>query len=222
MPERQTSGGTGVGGSLQSAVPVVLFVAVNRIGGLRWAVVVATLWSVWMVIDRRRRGVPLGVFMPVVTAAVIIRGAIGAITENETLYFGLGIATKFAVALVLALSVAIGRPLARVAAPYVLELTADVAAHRIFRSTMSIITSIGALYYLLSATFDVWLFRRSTVDGYVIIRFLANWPLSVAALAAVAGVASRLKRIPGVDSVTALVEARMARAQHHTPLPPQP
>lgn len=197
--------------SLQSAVPVLLFVAVNRFAGLRWAVVVATIWSLKLVADRRRRGLPLGVFMPIVTGAVLLRGAIGAITGSETLYFGLGIATKYLVAAVLIASAVIRRPLAARAAPFLLDLEPHMVSHRTFRPTMALVTVVAGLYYTLSATLDIWLFRRSSVEGFVVLRFLANWPLSAAALLAIVAIAHvRLTKIPGVISLTALAEARMA------------
>lgn len=200
------------GVSLQSVVPVLLFLGVNRIAGLRWAVVVATIWSVKLLVDRRRRGISLGVFMPIVTAAILIRGAIGAITGSETLYFGLGIASKYVVAAVLIGSIAIRKPLARYGAPYVLALTDDMMAHPRFHRAAVAVTAIAALYYLTSATVDVWLFRRNDVEGFVIWRFLANWPLTAIAFVAIATIAQRhLGKIPGFTSVQAMAEERMSQ-----------
>jgi len=191
-------------------MPVLLFLAVNRLAGLRWAVVAATVWSIKVIVDRRRKQLPLGRFMPIVTAAVLIRGAIGAITGSETVYFGLGIATKYVVAAVLVGSAVIGAPLATKAAPYVMEIPKNMAQHHLFASTMAIVTLIGGLYYLLSASFDIWLFRRSSVEGFVLVRFLANWPLSSAAIIAIMATTQlRLQRIPDVPPVKALVEQRL-------------
>lgn len=199
-----------VGNSWQSAAPVLLFIAVNRLAGLRPAVVAATLWSVKVIVDRRRQGIPLGRFMPLITAAVILRGAAGAITDSEAVYFGIGIATRYVVAIALIGSVLVRRPLAALAAPHAMVMPQGMTQHRLFRSTMAIVTLIAGAYYIASATFDLWLFRRSSVEGFVIWRFLANWPLSAAAIvAALAVLQLRLTRIPGVSSVTALVEARM-------------
>ena len=197
------------GFSLQSAAPVVIFLAVNRFAGLRWAVVAATLWSIKIVVDRRRKGLPLGRFMPIVTAAVLIRGAIGVITDSETVYFGLGIASKYVAAAVLVGSVLLGKPLAAKAAPYLMDMPHGMSTHRVFLSTMKIITLIAGLYYCISATFDIWLFRRSSVEGFVLIRFLANWPLSAAAIVAIVITVQRMQQIPGVDSIPTLVERRL-------------
>lgn len=196
--------------STQSAMPIIIFLVTNRLVGLRWAVVAATVWSIKVLIDRRRQGLPLGRFMPAVTAAVLLRGAIGAATGSETVYFGLGIATKYAASAILIGSVLIGRPLAAVGAPYLLAVPAKFTGLPLYRSTMSIITMIGALYYAVSASFDVWLFRRSSVEGYVVVRFLANWPLGVVAILAIAAIAQRrLGRIPGLAPLSSLMERRL-------------
>lgn len=197
-------------GSLEPLVPVVLFLVVNRLAGLRWAVAAATIWSLKLVIDRRRRGVPLGVVMPVITIAVIARGVIGIITDSEDVYFGLGIASKFAIALVLFGSIAVRRPLAALGAPYVIDTTPDMVAHPAWLPTMGWITAIGGLYYSVSGAVDTWLLSSRSIEGFVLLRFLANWPLSIAAMIGAFAVAERgLRRIPGIDSVTDLVESRL-------------
>ncbi len=199
--------------SAQSFVPVLVFLAVNRLAGLRWAVVAATVWSLKVLIDRRRSGIPLGRFIPALTAAVLLRGAIGAITGSETVYFGLGIATKYLGAAVLLGSVVIKRPLATLAAPYVLDMPARLAENPRFRSTMAIITAISGVYYALSATFDIWLFRRSSVEGFVVVRFLANWPLGVVAIVAILAVAQRgMAGIPEVAPLATMIEQRFGES----------
>ncbi|MGZ0178455.1 MAG: DUF3159 domain-containing protein, partial [Acidimicrobiales bacterium] len=193
--------------SMHAVIPVLVFLAANRIAGLRWAVLATTIGSLGVAVDRRRKGQPLGRLMPIVTAAVIVRGAIGIATGSETVYFGLGIATKYLMAAVLLGSATIGVPLAERAAPLVMRIPQEMAEHRLFRSTMAIITSIAGLYYVVSASFDIWLFRRSSVEGFVLLRFFANWPLTAVTLLAILVVLqSRLQKIPGVPPVATLVE----------------
>lgn len=211
--DNRAGAGAPAGFSFQSIAPVLLFLAVNRVAGLRWAVAAATLGSIALVLDRRRKGLPIGRFMPLVTGAVIIRGVIGVITGSETVYFGLGIATKYLGALILVGSVVVGAPLAKRALPYVLDVPLEMAAHRIFHTTMGIVTTIAGVYYAISASFDIWLFRRSSVEGFVLVRFVANWPLSSAALIAILAVMQvRLQKIPGVPPFTTLIEERLAAA----------
>ena len=196
--------------SFDAVVPVVLFLVVNRLGGLRWAVAAATVWSLKVVVDRRRRGQTLGVVMPIITVAIIGRGVVGIITDSETVYFGLGIAAKFAAAAALIGSSAIGRPLAAAGAPYVLAVDEAMTRHPLWRSTMSMITVIAGLYYALSGAIDVVLLQRNSIEGFVLLRFLANWPLSLIAISAAFFLAQRrLPGIPGITSVAALMEQRL-------------
>jgi hypothetical protein len=74
---------------------------------------------------------------------------------------------------------------------------------------MAIITAIAGLYYVTSASFDIWLFRRNSVEGFVLLRFFANWPLSAVTLLAILIVLQvRLQKIPGIPPVATLVEER--------------
>lgn len=207
--------------SPQSLMPVVIFLVVNRLVGLRWAVVAATIWSVKVLVDRRRRKLPLGRFVPIVTVAVLLRGAIGAVTGSETVYFGLGIATKYAAAVVLAGSILVRRPLAALAAPYLIAIPPGLPDNRIYRSTMSIATGIAALYYVVSASLDVWLYRRSSVEGYVVLRFLANWPLGLIAMSALfITLQRRLRQIPGLAPLNTLMEERFESLRPYSSAPP--
>lgn len=194
----------------QLFAPIAVFLVANRLAGLRWAVIIATLWSVGTVVDRRRKGLPLGSFFPVITAALLLRGAIGAITGSEAVYFGLGIAAKFVGAAVLACSVLVRRPLAGLAAPHVLAVSAETERHHAFRAAMRDATLVGALYYLVSASFDVWLFQRSDVEGFVVVRLLANWPFGLLMLAAAFTIVNtRLKSIEGLEALPVLLEKRL-------------
>jgi len=140
------------------------------------------------------------------------------ITGSETVYFGLGIATKYLVAAVLLGSVAAGAPLAKRVLPLLMRVPQEMAAHQVFHTTMGIVTVIAGLYYTVSASFDIWLFRRSSVEGFVLVRFLANWPLSAAALVGImAALQIRLQKIPGVPPFALLIEERLNGA----PLDPE-
>lgn len=211
--------------SFQSAAPALVFLALNQFAGLRWAVVAATVTSFKVLVDRRRSGAPLGRFMPLLTVAIVGRGILGAATGSETLYFGLGIGAKFAAAAVLLGSVVAGRPLAAYAARRLLVLPEGADRHRSFRSTMAIVTTIAGVYYATSAAFDVWLFGRSSVQSFVLVRLVANWPFGLVAVGTIALVARRgLRRVPGLAPLETLIEQRFgtgAGAASDTGPPPQ-
>ena len=149
--------------------------------------------------------------MPIVTVAVLARGAIGAITGSEEVYFGLGIAAKYLVGAVLIGSVVLRRPLAARGALHVLKVTLNDQNHLEYNKTMRDITLIAGTYYVLSASLDVWLFQRSSIEGFVLLRFLASWPLTAIALLAAVGLANaRFNRIPGLAPLSELIDDRFS------------
>ncbi len=206
--------------SLEPIAPILLFLVLNRLGGLRLAVAGATLWAIKLGVDRRRRGQPLGRFVPILTAALIARGVAGIITDSENVYFGLGIAGKFAGGALLLGSAMIGKPLAALGAPMLLAATDEMQRHPIWRSTMAWITAIGGLYYVASASLDIVLLQRNDIESFVLLRFVANWPLSLAAILLALFVAHlRLPLVPGVTSALELIETRL---EELGALPPAP
>ena len=71
---------------------------------------------------------------------------------------------------------------------------------------MAGVTVIGSVYYVVSGAFDIWLFRRSSVEGYVIVRFVVNWPLSVTAgIVALVLMRRRLRAVPGLGALKELL-----------------
>lgn len=196
--------------SLEGVIPVIAFMVVNSIAGLGWAIAVATVLSAWSAINRRRQGLPIGRFLPIVMLYIIGRGAIGIITDNEAVYFGIGIATKFGIAAALAISVAISKPVVGYLAPYVMGFDEQTQQHRSYRSAMAHITLVGAVYYLVSASFDIWLFNNASTNQYVLVRFIVNWVVTTGAIVGSAIYLNRrLQEIPGMPSLMTVVEDRI-------------
>ena len=57
--------GSQKGRALDSVIPIALFLVLNRIWGLGAGVAGATLWSIKVAVDRRRRGESVGRFLPI-------------------------------------------------------------------------------------------------------------------------------------------------------------
>jgi len=196
--------------SLEGVLPVVAFMVLNSVAGLGWAIGGATVVSLWSAISRRRRGVPIGRFLPIIMVIIIGRGAIGIITDSEAVYFGMGIASKFAIAAALAISVVIGKAVVGYLAPYVLGFDDATQQHNSYRSAMAHITIVGAIYYLISASFDIWLFNNASTNQYVLVRFIVNWGFTTAAVVGSAVYLNRrLQEIPGMPSLMTVVEDRI-------------
>lgn len=197
-----------------SLAPVGVFLATNRVAGLRWAVAATTACSLATIVYRRRRNQPLGRLFPLITAAIVARGAIGIATGSDAVYFGLGIAGKFAVAAILVGTALNNRPLGRQAIAEAFELPTAVRTSPHYAAALRSASVVAGAYYTLSACFDVWLFRRSSVNEYVAVRFIASWPLAIIALSlALWRIQTHLTRIRGVESLASLIDPPRERSK---------
>jgi intracellular septation protein A len=195
---------------IESVGAVVVFIVVNKLLGLPWAIGAVTLWSLRAIYLRWRRGTPIGKFLPIVTSVIVVRGVIGIVADSEDVYFGLGIAGKVALGLALVGSVLIGRNLVEYGAPMLIAFDGATREHPIYRKAMRTVGYVAGSYYLASAAFDVWLYQNSSVNGYVLIRFLVNWPATMVTLVGCAAhLSRRLTAIPGFPGLGVLMERRM-------------
>jgi hypothetical protein len=202
-----TAGGLAGASLMDSVMPVVLFVGLYRLLGLPYAIVGATAWSVKTAVMRRRRGLKVGWLVPVVVGALVVRGIIGIVTDSEAVYVGTGIAGKFLIAAALVGSVVIGRSAAGQLAPALFPFPRSVQRHELFRSTMAHITLGAAVYYVISGLIDIWIYNRSSIEGYFVIRLLVGWPLgAIGILLAFFHTNRRLNRIPGFVGMQSLLE----------------
>lgn len=196
--------------SINSLLPVIAFVALNSLWGLSWAIVGTTVASLYAMWHRRRRGLGVGVFVPLVAVILVARAVIGIVTDSEDVYFGTGIAVKFLMAAGIVGSVLIRRDVVATLAPFVVPLPRSTLAHPIYRSTTSVLSLVWATYLALSGAFDIWLLSESSANGFVIIRFLVSWPVSTGATAiAMVWANRRLNQIPGFPGLVTLLEHQM-------------
>ena len=202
--------------NLNALLPVVAFVGLNSYKGLGWAIAGTTVASLFAMWRRWKTGQGIGKFIPILAASLIIRGAIGIITDSKDVYFGTGIALKVMVAMALVGSVMVGKNALARLAPYGLPLTRSTTEHPIYISTTARLTLGWAGFLLITSLFDMWLLSQSSANGFVIIRFLVSWPISTASLGVAMFWASRqLAQIPGFPGMLALLEQQAAATKEH-------
>lgn len=203
------------GSAWESLVLVGLFVGAERLGdrvqgdgeGLKWAIVAATLWGIYTMVRRWQRGLPIGRFLPIILAFLVVRGSLGVIFDSEDVYFGIGIGTKVLVGLVFIGSVVVRRPLVAVLVPYVFPFDAQTRAHPTYYSTMVHLTLLVAAYELLTSAWDVWLLDNASASGYVVIRSGVGMVTGMAAfIGAFVYAKRRLDTIPGFEGMMPMLE----------------
>ena len=164
----------------ESIMPIVLFIVFNRMLGLAQAIVAATVWSVAISIRRYRNGHPIGKFIPIVTAGIVIRGVIGIITDSEAVYFGIGIGTKASVGIGLISAALLSRGYLTKQVKKFIYSNKFSTDHPAFQLGVNRVACILGVALLVSSGFDIWLYNNASVDGYLIIRFFVNWVYTTA------------------------------------------
>ena len=186
---------------------VVAFVVLFRFWGLGPAIGGITVVSVLSGVLRVRAGVGVGKLLPLVTVCVIARGVVGIITDNDDIYFGIGIGYKFAIAGALVLSAPLKLNPAVDLVARTLGLSAAMRDRHEYRSAVDRIIVVFGVLLGLTAGFDIWFLGVTDPDEYVLFRYLINWPLYVAFTAlSLTFLSRRLGRIPGFPGIMNLLE----------------
>ena len=190
-----------------SLLPILLFIVLNRFFGLAWGVIGATLGGIKAVVGRYRRGEMIGRYLPGLIAYLVVRGLIGVITDSEAVYFGIGIGTKALIGVALIATVFSKRSFVERFMHYVIPFDHAVRGHEIYRRATSRLTVIAGVWQFITSAWDIWLFRQTSVDGYLIIRTLVGWPAAtVAILGSLFYLNRAMRDIPGFTSVFETLE----------------
>ena len=194
-------------GALDSVGSVAAFLVGNRLGGLGLAIALVTAWSLVAVVRRYRNGIAIGKLLPITTGYLLVRGIIGVATGSKAVYFGTSIATKAGIGLVLLGSVVVGRALITRYAPMVIPFPAHVVTHPVYRRTARNLTLLAGVYEIGSAAWDVWLYNRTSTDGFVLIRLGVSYVSGfVVIFGGIVYADLQLKKIPGFDGLLAVME----------------
>ena len=199
--------GFGASGAIDSVGSVVAFIVGNKLGGLGLAIAFVTVWSLVAVIRRYNNGIGIGKLLPITTAYLVARGIVGLVTGSKAVYFGTSIATKAAIGVVLIVSALVGRPLLARFVPLVVPFPAFVLEHVRYRRTMRNLTLLAGVYEIGTAVWDVWLYNRTSTDGFVLIRLGVSWVSGfVVIFGAIVYADVSLRKIPGFHGLLAMME----------------
>ncbi|MBT7471467.1 MAG: hypothetical protein HN638_05640, partial [Actinobacteria bacterium] len=131
----------------------------------------------------------------------------GIITDSEAVYFGIGIGTKALIGAALIVTALAGNPFIErflhQAIPFEQPTRDHPAYHR-----MAVRLTVGiGLWQFVTSAWDIWLFRQTSVDGYLLIRTLVGWPAAMIVTLVAFFYANRaLKVVPGFTSIFDLLE----------------
>ncbi|MBT3246361.1 MAG: DUF3159 domain-containing protein [Actinobacteria bacterium] len=165
--------------TLDSIMPIVAFILLNRFASLGWAVLGATAWSIKAAVSRRHRGEDVGRYLPTLVVYLVARGVIGIVTDSEAVYFGIGIGTKALIGAALIGTVVAGRPFLGRVLHLAIPLDAETMAHPVYLRVVGRLTVALGVYQFLTSAWDIWLFNQTSVDGYLLIRAVVGWPVGM-------------------------------------------
>ncbi|MCY4279945.1 MAG: hypothetical protein OXC59_04440 [Acidimicrobiaceae bacterium] len=204
-------------------MPVVLFLVffnfeslrVAGLNNIEIAIIAASAWSVKAAYSRRRRGLPIGAWLPVITAYLLLRAGISIAVERdlvdfgvstEAVYFGIGIGTKMLVGLAAAATVIAGRPAMMWAARRFMRLPGEVYDDPDFVTTMRNVTWVVTFYEVGSAVWDFWLYNNASVNWFLVTRQGVNFFAAfLVILATLLYVDRRFSRIEGCPTLPELI-----------------
>jgi hypothetical protein len=194
-------------------MPVVLFLVFYNLVGTEWAVITATAWSVKAAYSRKRRGLPIGSWLPVITGYLIVRASITIAVERElvdfgvsaeAVYFGIGFATKMLVGVAIAVTILMGRPLLAWLVPKVVSLDQAVISDPRYLKTMATASWFAAGYEVISSIWDIWLFNNSGVSVFLVTRQVVNFAVAFVIISV--GLMYIDRRLEPIEAYPGLVE----------------
>ena len=208
--------------NLDQFMPVVLFLVFYNLVNTEVAVIAATAWSVKAAYSRRRRGLPIGTWLPVITGYLLARAAVSIAVErdlvdfgvsSEAVYFGIGIGTKMLVGVAAAVTILVGRPFVVWAAHRFLQLPEELKHHPDFLSTLRNVTWVVTVYEVGSAVWDFWLYNNAGVSLFLVTRQVVNFVAAFLLIfATLLYVDRRFSKIDGCPSLVDLVSRATGRA----------
>jgi len=203
------------GSSTEGLLPIIGFVIGDQLGsrafgdlwGDRLAISLMTLAAGWAVIQRQRRGVAIGWWIPSIAVYLFCRGIAGLIW-GEDVFLAIGIGLKVALGLGALGSVLIKKPAAALLAPMVLPFSDATKAHPKFYTTMRNLTLAYAVYQLVTVSFEIWLLTASDSGTvFLLVRTLVGTAASFVGFFVAAFYANRsLRDIPDFPGVLPMFE----------------
>lgn len=195
----------GWSGTIVTAVPLVVFVLVNAVTGLRAAVIAAVASAVVVAGYRLARRQPVqqavtGLF------SVAIAAAIAARTGQARGFFLLGIAAAFGYAAIFAISLIVRRPLVGVLWEYLdpAPLPPGQRWHKLreLRRAYDVATAAVLAMFLARALVQLSLFKENRTGLLAVAKLVMGLPLYLAVVAVVFWVVRRARQRLGLRPPT--------------------
>ncbi len=159
-----------------SAAPSLIFLAVNALGGVRAAVLAASIASFVLVAVRHHRGRSIGLLLPMSVLYVVGRAAVGLLSGSDDVYFGVGLAVSALVAIAALGTTMTSSPAAAAVIPTFVRYSPSTVAHPTYRRVARRVTAVWAAGELAMAAWEAHHLARATTEQFLGMRMLVGWP----------------------------------------------
>ena len=159
-----------------SAAPSLTFLAANAVGGVRTAILAASIASLVLVAVRHRRGRSIGLLLPLSLLYVVGRGTVGLLSGSDDVYFGVGLTVSVVVALAVLGTTITSSPAATAVIPMFVRYSRATVAHPTYRRVARRVTAVWAASELAMAAWEAHHLARTTTEEFLGLRMLVGWP----------------------------------------------
>jgi hypothetical protein len=152
----------------------------TRWGGLAPAITAAALTSAALIAIRRRQHARLGILLPASLAYVLLRAAVGILTDSDAVYFGVSLATSAAVAVAVAATAFTRTPAAALLMPAVVRYPQHTVDHPLYRRVAAHKTLAWAAAELAITAWEITHLAEMAAPQFVLVRTFAGSPIMAA------------------------------------------
>ncbi len=167
-----------------SVAPVGVFLLANAVWGLVAGMLASTAVAATATVARRRRGGGIGWLGLALLGYVLIRGAAGALTGSEQVFFGISVAASMAVAIGVLASAFTTTPVATYLLPVLMagRLRPETAADPAYRRISAHVTAAWAIAELSVSGWEAWHLQHAGAVDFIAARGLLGWPVMAAVI----------------------------------------
>ena len=161
-------------------IPTALFYTLLMVGGMRWALGAALIWSYGAIVRRVVRDRPVPALLILGTLGITVRVIVYLLSRNDFVYFVQPIMRTTLTGLMFAASVAFGRPLIARFANDFCPLSPEVRVRPGIRRLFIRLTILWALVNVLAAVSSLVLLLTVPVAVFVVVGAVAAWIVTCA------------------------------------------
>jgi ABC-type branched-subunit amino acid transport system ATPase component/predicted unusual protein kinase regulating ubiquinone biosynthesis (AarF/ABC1/UbiB family) len=198
--------------NLRTLLPIVIFIPINILFGIRWAIAALTVFGLQAVIRRLIRREPITTGMKISFLAILALGAYGIFTGSAVVIFLPNVILPVVFNLGLVLLLVVNRPLYGLVTQFLWPIPANIRKDPIIRRPTFWYSTLYTTIQIMMTVFGLWLLLTASANTYVAVNG------SVQQLAAPISLICFLRLRRTISRQAPRIQARLALAGQPIPL----